>query len=126
MIAPNLAARPFLNTRPVWLVTGVAVVLAVLFLVLNISFYFSSNRTLAPQIERARELRSQRDALAADARAVIDDLVPLLGERTHDIERPWGAAPTDGHQFLKNDNQCFQFDPPFSPREQLPTQSLAP
>ena len=29
MIAPNLAARPFLNTRPVWLVTGVAAALAV-------------------------------------------------------------------------------------------------
>lgn len=74
MIAPNLAARPFLNTRPVWLVTGAAAALAVLFLVLNISFYFSSNRTLAPQLERARELRSQRDALAADAGAVLADL----------------------------------------------------
>jgi hypothetical protein len=74
MIAPNLAARPFLNTRPVWLVTGAAAALTVLFLVLNITFYFSSNRTLAPQLERARELRSQRDALTADARTVLDDL----------------------------------------------------
>ena len=74
MIAPNLAARPFLNTRPVWLVTAVAVALAVLFIVLNVSFYFSSNRTLAPQLERARELRLQRDALVDDAQAVLRDL----------------------------------------------------
>ena len=74
MIAPDLAARPFLNTRPVWLVTGVAVALAVVFLVLNVSFYFSSNRTLAPQLERARELRSQREALAAETQIEIEDL----------------------------------------------------
>ena len=74
MIAPNLAARPFLNTRPVWLVTAAAAALAVIFLVLNVTFYFSSNRTLAPQIERVRELRSERDELAAEARAVLSDL----------------------------------------------------
>jgi Tfp pilus assembly protein PilN len=99
MIAPDLAARPFLNTRPVWLVTGVAVALAVVFLVLNVSFYFSSNRTLAPQLERARELRSQRDALAADAQSVIDDLekVPwrsLSGrvQATNVVLREWGFS----------------------------------
>jgi Tfp pilus assembly protein PilN len=74
MILPNLAARPFLNTRPVLLVTGAAGLLAVLFLILNVSFYFSSNRTLAPQLERARELRAQRDALTTQVRGVLADL----------------------------------------------------
>jgi len=74
MIAPNLATRPFLNTRPVWLVTGAAGVLALLFFILNVSFYFSSNRTLAPQLERARELRAQRDTLSGEAQTVLRDL----------------------------------------------------
>jgi hypothetical protein len=99
MIAPNLAARPFLNTRPVWLVAGAAGALAVLFLVLNASFYFSSNRTLAPQLYRARELRSQRDALVTETRTVLADLekVPWRSlssrvQATNLVLREWGFS----------------------------------
>ena len=46
MIAPNLAARPFLNTRPVWLVTGLTGLLALVLIILNIGFYVRTNQTM--------------------------------------------------------------------------------
>jgi Tfp pilus assembly protein PilN len=74
VILPNLASKPFLNTRPVWLVTILSGFLALVLVVLNIVFYMSSNRTLAPQIEERDRLQAQHDALVAE----IEDQVEVL------------------------------------------------
>ena len=74
MIAPNLASRPFLNTRPVWLVTAVAGVLALVLIVLNIGLYIQSNRTLAPLIEHRDRLLVEERALAAEVGGQIEGL----------------------------------------------------
>jgi len=39
VIAPNLATRPFLNTRPVWLVTAVAGAVTVILLAFNLRLF---------------------------------------------------------------------------------------
>lgn len=99
MIEPNLASRPFLNTRPVWLVTGVAVVLTVLFVVLNLVFFFSSSQTLAPQLARVENLETERGAISSELVALVNELdkVPWrsLSTRvrsTNVILREWGFS----------------------------------
>jgi Tfp pilus assembly protein PilN len=47
--APNLATRPFLNTRPVWLVTVVAGALTVILLALNLRLFLVANRALVDE-----------------------------------------------------------------------------
>lgn len=74
MIGPNLASRPFLNTRPVWLVAVAAGVLVVLFVILNFSFFFLSGRELAPQLTYARELEAKRDQLSSEVRGLVVEL----------------------------------------------------
>jgi hypothetical protein len=74
VIGPNLASRPFLNTRPVWLVTVAAGVLIVVFVFLNISFYISSGKELAPQLAYARDLENTRDQLSDEVRGIIAEL----------------------------------------------------
>ena len=76
MILPNLASKPFLNTRPVWLVTGVAGFLTLLLVVLNIVFYVSSNRTLAPQIDERDRLQAEHDVLVEE----LEDQVAVLAK----------------------------------------------
>ncbi len=81
MITPNLASRPFLNTRPVWLVTVVAGVLALILVALNVGLFVKSNRTLAPLIEH-------RDRLAAEER----NLTAEVGGQIEGLEKvPWGS-----------------------------------
>ena len=89
MITPNLASRPFLNTRPVWLVTAVAGVLAVILVALNIGLFVKSNRTLAPMIEHRDRLVAQERARAAEVGGKIEglDKVPW-GSRTVSEFRP--------------------------------------
>jgi Tfp pilus assembly protein PilN len=72
MIYPNLASRPFLNTRPVWLVTVVAVLVTLVLVVINVQLYRGSKRSLAEQ-------RAQRDQLAAQHRQVEGEVRQELG-----------------------------------------------
>jgi Tfp pilus assembly protein PilN len=88
VIAPNLASRPFLNTRPVWLLTGACVVLTVTFGALNVLSYVRSNRTLAPVIERRAELDAIKSELERSVRGEVQRLegVPWksLADRVRD------------------------------------------
>jgi len=74
MTTPNLALRPFLNTRPVWIVTGGSAFLALLFVVLNIFWWAASNRTLAGQLEHRDRLRAEKAALEAELRGQITEM----------------------------------------------------
>lgn len=74
MIGPNLASRPFLNTRPVWLVTAAAGILTVVFVFLNVSFFVMSGRELAPQLAYVDELEDKRNQLASQVRDVTVEL----------------------------------------------------
>ncbi len=56
MTIPNLASRPFMNTRPVWWLTAVASALAVFLLAVDVHLYYSGSRKLD-------ELLAQRDRL---------------------------------------------------------------
>jgi Tfp pilus assembly protein PilN len=74
VIVPNLASRPFLNTRPVWLVTACAGVAALILIAVNIGFYVRSNRVLRPQIEYRNGLLAEERALAADLSGQVSEL----------------------------------------------------
>lgn len=74
MIVPNLASRPLLNTRPVWLVTVSSVLVALLFVVLNVFSYVSSNRTLASQLAEYQQLAVSRTALRSEVQAQLASL----------------------------------------------------
>jgi type IV pilus assembly protein PilN len=74
MIVPNLASRPFLNTRPVWLVTAVSILVALLFVVLNVFSYVTANRTLATQLSEYGRLEARRDALRREVKAEVATL----------------------------------------------------
>ncbi len=64
MIVPNLASRPKLNTRPVWLVVACAGTIALILMVVNIRLYVASSQALSEQILRRDTLQERRDALA--------------------------------------------------------------
>ena len=79
MIAPNLASRPHLNTRPVWVVTAVAAALALAFAGANVWVWVSSSRELAEQLARQEQLEAEHRRLAAE-----------VGERVEGLNRvPW-------------------------------------
>lgn len=79
MIVPNLASRPHLNTRPVWVVIAVAGFLALVFAVVNVSVWFKSNRSLQEQIELHAELKAEHDLLSV-----------AVGEQAESLNRvPW-------------------------------------
>ncbi|MGD9253688.1 MAG: hypothetical protein PVG92_07115 [Holophagae bacterium] len=63
MIAPNLATRPFLNNRPVWLVTAVAATLALVLVGLNLRLHMVAARNLGTEIARRDVLRAQVDEI---------------------------------------------------------------
>ncbi len=68
-MAPNLAARPFLNTRPVWIATVAAVVVTVVAGGLLLASHLASNRTMAEQIVAIAELEAAHEALDREVRA---------------------------------------------------------
>lgn len=74
MIAPNLATRPHLNTRPVWLVTAVAALLALIFAAVNVSVWLKSSRTLEEQILRHDGLETEFEQLSAEVGAQAESL----------------------------------------------------
>jgi hypothetical protein len=74
IFGPNLAARPFANTRPVWLVTAAAAaVVAVMLGLLGVS-YLQGNRTLAERIAARDELQQRHDALVDELRGEVRTL----------------------------------------------------
>jgi Tfp pilus assembly protein PilN len=79
MIVPNLASRPHLNTRPVWVVTAVAGFLALVFAVVNTHVWLKSNRTLEEQIQRYDQLEEEYQRLTAE-----------VGQHAESLNRvPW-------------------------------------
>ena len=79
MIVPNLASRPHLNTRPVWIVIAVAAGLALIFAVLNTSVWMKSNRALEEQIVLLDRLEEDYQRLTLE-----------VGQQAEDLNRvPW-------------------------------------
>jgi Tfp pilus assembly protein PilN len=74
MRVSNLAARPFLNTRPVWLVVIAAAFVSLVLLAVNFQLYRASNRALSEQLALADELRQQRATLEGEVRQQLDHL----------------------------------------------------
>jgi Tfp pilus assembly protein PilN len=74
VITPNLATRPFLNTRPVWLVTAAAAVLAVILLVFNLRLYLVANRTLDDETSRRDALLERHERLESEVRRNVQTL----------------------------------------------------
>jgi len=66
VIVANLASKPRLNTRPVWVLTGAAVFIGLVLTAVNIRLFLSSNQTLEEQIVHRNMLQIQRDALAEE------------------------------------------------------------
>jgi len=66
MIAPNLASRPHLNTRPVWIVTIVAAFLALIFAVVNTSVWIKSSQSLEEQILTYERLKEDAERLTTE------------------------------------------------------------
>ena len=67
MITPNLATRPFLNTRPVWIVTLVAGLAAAILLIADLRLVLVANRALGDDTAR-------RDALVERHRVLEDEV----------------------------------------------------
>ena len=85
MIVANLASKPRLNTRPVWVLTWAAVLIGLVLTAVNTRLFLSSNQTLDEQIVRRDMLQLQRDALAGEfsGHAAVLEKVPWqnLGAR---------------------------------------------
>lgn len=65
MVLPSLASRPFLNTRPVWIVVASAAVLTVALVVANATLYFSSSEHLRAELARRSQAAEQDSDLTA-------------------------------------------------------------
>jgi Tfp pilus assembly protein PilN len=89
MNIPNLASRPFLNTRPVWLLTAVAGTLAVALSAVNLNLWLVSNRGLEEQLARERTLLAEQQQLVNELKVDVAalDRVPWrpLNRRVEDL-----------------------------------------
>ena len=74
MIAPNLATRPFLNTRPVWLVTAVAGALTLILLAFNLRLFLVANRALVDETAKRDSLLERHLTLEAAVRKDVETL----------------------------------------------------
>ncbi len=74
MIAPNLASRPHLNTRPVWVVTAVAASIALIFAAVNTRVWLESSRSLEEKIVRYEQLRVEHQRLTAEVEEQAESL----------------------------------------------------
>lgn len=87
MIVANLASKARLNTRPVWVLTGAAVLIGLVLTAVNIRLFLSSNQTLEEQIVRRDMLQLRRDALTGEfsGHAAVLERVPWrsLGARVN-------------------------------------------
>jgi Tfp pilus assembly protein PilN len=71
MITPNLASRPFLNTRPVWVMTIAAGCVALILIALNLRFFLITNRTVEDEIALRDTLEERYSGLESEARSEI-------------------------------------------------------
>jgi len=74
VITPNLATRPFLNTRPVWLVAAAAGVLALILIGFNLRLYLVANQHLDDETTTQDGLELRYSALATEVKANVDVL----------------------------------------------------
>lgn len=74
MITPNLATRPFLNTRPVWLVTAVTGLAAIVLLGLDLRLVLVANRALDAETAKWDALSRQVEELATEVRKDVEAL----------------------------------------------------
>jgi len=74
VITPNLATRPFLNTRPVWLLTAIAGFLALILIGFNTRLFLVENRTLGDEISRRDDLELLYSTVAAEVSTDVNDL----------------------------------------------------
>jgi hypothetical protein len=74
VITPNLATRPFLNTRPVWLVAAAAGLLALILISFNLRLYLVANRHLDDETTMRDGLELRYNALATEVKADVDVL----------------------------------------------------
>jgi len=74
MITPNLATRPFLNTRPVWLVTAAAGFAALVLLALNLRLFLVANRSLEDEVATRDMLLERYELLETEVREDIRTL----------------------------------------------------
>lgn len=86
---PNLASRPFINTRPVVLVIVTAVLVGVVMLLLNLRLFFSTSGTTEALGQRVADLEVQRAVLESDIR---DDLEALQAVEWRRLEADVQAA----------------------------------
>ncbi len=98
MIVPNLASRPFMNTRPVWLLTALASAIAIVLLAVDVHLYYSGSRKM-------NELLAQRDQLIARQGELDQKVRRDVASLSH---VPWKALDSrvvrlngilDGHAF---------------------------
>jgi len=71
MITPSLASRPFLNTRPVWVMTIGAGCVALVLIALNIRFFLVTSRTVEDAITTRDALEERYGELESTARQEI-------------------------------------------------------
>jgi type IV pilus assembly protein PilN len=71
MITPNLATRPFLNTRPVWIVTAVAGLAAVILLFVDLRLVLVANRALDDETATRDALLERHRVLEGEVRKDI-------------------------------------------------------
>jgi Tfp pilus assembly protein PilN len=124
MSMPNLSSRPFLNTRPVWLVTVVAGTLALALAALNLHLLLATNRASAAQLERREQLLAERrdleSALRGDTAALaripwrtlarrVNDLNLVLRERTFS----WLDLLDDVERVLPRQARIIRITPTF-------------
>jgi Tfp pilus assembly protein PilN len=84
-MVPNLASRPFLNTRPVWIITILAAVITVVMVVVNINVYITSRHQHGALYQRCNELEAEYRELEKDTRSHLELLANVpwqsLGSR---------------------------------------------
>lgn len=71
---PNLASRPLLNVRPVWLASGAALVVGLVLLGLNLHLYFSATQVTERLEARQAALKAERAQLERRVRAEAEVL----------------------------------------------------
>jgi len=74
LITPNLASRPFLNTRPVWVMTIAAGLVGLVLIVLNIRFFVVTNRAVGDELAMRDALEARYGQLESTARQEIATL----------------------------------------------------
>ena len=87
MITPNLATRPFLNPRPVWIVTAIAGVAAAILLAADLRLFLVADRALDDDMARRDALLARHELLETQVRKDVAALERLPWRSlTHRVE----------------------------------------